>query len=99
VRRRFGRWALVVGALAASIAWIVRRREAADAIRESYETSRERFREAREQARERLSERVQGRGQETSEEPAGGTEQAGRRPREEMRNIIRESIRRSRGEA
>ncbi len=46
-----------------------------------------------------MSERVQERGQETGEEPAGGTEETGRTPREEMRDIIRESIRRSRGEA
>ncbi len=75
--------ALVVGALATIIiAWLVRRREAADAIRESYETAWERIRVAREQARERLGERVRERG-----------------PREEMRSIIRESVRRSRGEA
>ncbi len=83
VRGRFGRLALVVGALATIIiAWLVRRRVAADAIRESYETARERIRVARERARERLGERVRERG-----------------PREEMRSIIRESVRRSRGEA
>jgi hypothetical protein len=104
VRGRFGRLALVVvGALLATIiiAWLVRRREAADAIRKSYETGWERIRVAREQARERLGGvRVQQRGQETGEEPAPrGTEEAGRGPsREEMRSIIRESVRRSRGE-
>jgi hypothetical protein len=77
--------ALVVGALATIIiAWLVSRREAADVIRKSYETGWERIRVAREQARERLGR---------------GTEEAGRGPREEMRNIIRESVRRSRGEA
>ncbi len=90
--RRFGRLALLVGAVAAIIAWIVRRREAANVIRES-------FRESYETAREKLTERVQGRGQETIEEPARGTEEAGSGPREEMRALIRESIRRSRGEA
>jgi hypothetical protein len=91
--------ALVVGALATIIAGIARRREVADAIRGSYETARERFRGAREQARERLSERAQERGQKTVEEPARGTEEAGRGPGEEMRSVIRESVRRSRGEA
>ena len=85
MRGRFGRLALVVGALATIIiAWLVSRREAADVIRKSYETGWERIRVAREQARERLGR---------------GTEEAGRGPREEMRNIIRESVRRSRGEA
>ena len=85
MRGRFGRLALVVvGALLATIiiAWLVRRREAADAIRKSYETGWERIRMAREQARERL----------------GGVRVQERRPRDEMRNIIRESVRRSRGE-
>ncbi len=85
MRGRFGRLALVVvGALLATIiiAWLVRRREAADAIRKSYETGWERIRVAREQARERL----------------GGVRVQERRPRDEMRNIIRESVRRSRGE-
>ena len=96
---RFGRLALVVGALGTIIiAWLVRRREAADAIRKAYETGWERSRVAGEQARKRLAERVQQRGQETGEEPARGTEEAGRGPREEMRSIIRESVRRSRGE-
>ncbi len=107
MRGRFGRLALVVGALAATIAWIVRRREAADAIRESYETTRKRFREAREQARERLSERVQERGQETGEEPARGTEEAeGREEREGteghrayFRKVIEESNKRASGKA
>jgi C4-dicarboxylate-specific signal transduction histidine kinase len=92
VIRRFGGLALLVGALAAIIAWILRRREAASVIRESYET-------AQEEAREQLSEWIQERGQETIEEPALGTEEAERRPREEMRGIIKESVRRSRGEA
>ena len=89
MRGRFGRLALVVvGALATIIiAWLVRRRVAADAIRKSYERGWERgwerIRVAREQARERLGR---------------GTEEAGRGPREEMRSIIRESVRRSRGE-
>jgi hypothetical protein len=72
VRRRFGRLALAVGALAVIVAWIARQRKAADALRESYETARKRF----EEARERLSERVQERGQEAGEEPARGTEEA-----------------------
>ena len=84
MRGRFGRLALVVvGALATLIiGWLVRRREAADAIRKSYETGWERIRVAREQARERL----------------GGGRVQESRPRDEMRNIIRESVRRSRGE-
>ena len=74
---------VVVGALATIIiAWLVRRREAADAIRKSYETGWERIRVAREQARERL----------------GGGRVQERGPRDEMRNIIRESVRRSRGQ-
>ena len=60
MRRRFGRLALTVGALAVLVAWLARRRKAADAIRESYETARERFEEARGLLR---SERVQERGQ------------------------------------
>ena len=54
---------LGVGALAATIAWIVRRREAANAIRESYETAAERFGEVRERETRYttgLSERVTG---------------------------------------
>jgi hypothetical protein len=54
---------LGIGALAATIAWIVRRREAANAIRESYETAAERFGEARERETQYatgLSERVTG---------------------------------------
>ena len=54
---------LGVGALAATIVWIVRRREAANAIRESYETAAERFGEARERETQYatgLSERVTG---------------------------------------
>ena len=72
MQRRFGRLALTVGALAVLVAWLARRRKAADAIRESYETARERF----EEARGLLSERVQERGQETAEDPARGTEEA-----------------------
>jgi hypothetical protein len=92
VIRRFGVLALLVGALAAIIAWLVRRRGGADVLRESYEA-------AREKVQEELNEQVQGRGQETIEEPARGTEEAGKKPREEMRDLIKESIRRSRGEA
>jgi hypothetical protein len=89
--RRFGGLALLVGALAAIIAWFVRRREDADVLRESYEA-------AREEVQDELNGQVRGRGQETIEEPARGTEEAGRKPREEMGDIIKESIRRSRGE-
>jgi hypothetical protein len=64
-RRTFSRGVLVlgVGALAATIVWIVRRREAADAIRESYGAAGERFGDAREQQTRYatgLSERVAG---------------------------------------
>jgi hypothetical protein len=64
-RRTLSGGALVlgVGALAAIIAWMVRRREAANAIRESYETAAERFGEARERETQYatgLSERVTG---------------------------------------
>ena len=56
--------ALSVGALAIIIAWVVRRRgEAADAVRESYGTARERFEETRQQQTKYatdLSERVTG---------------------------------------
>ena len=111
MRRRFGLLALVVGALAVITAWwFARRREAGDAIRESYEVARERFeaalerieaaRERFEEARERqLSEWVRERRQETDEEPARGTGESGSSPREEIRSTIRESVRRSRGEA
>ena len=103
MRRRFGRLALTVGALAVLVAWLARRRKAADAIRESYETARERF----EEARVRLSERVQERGQETGEEPARGTEEAeGREEREGteghrayFRKVIEESNKRASGKA
>ncbi len=103
MRRRFGRLALTVGALAVIVAWIARQRKAADALRESYETARVRF----EEARVRLSERVQERGQETGEEPARGTEEAeGREEREDtadhreyFRNLIEETNRRAAGKA
>jgi hypothetical protein len=84
VRGRFGRLALVVGALAAIIAWLVSRREVADSIRE---------------ARTRLNRQLEEIRQYTVEEPARGNEEDGRSAREEMRSIIRESIRRSLGEA
>jgi hypothetical protein len=103
MRRRFGRLALAVGALAVIAAWIARQRKATDAIRESYETARERF----ETARERLSERVQERGQETGEESARGPEEAeGREEREGaeghrayFRKVIEESNKRASGKA
>jgi hypothetical protein len=103
VRRRFGRLALTVGALAVIVAWLARRRTATEAIRESYETARERF----EEARELLSERVQERGQETGEEPARGTGEAeGREEREGaeghrayFRKVIEESNKRASGKA
>ena len=64
-RRTFRRGVLVLGAgaLAATVVWIMRRREAAEAIRESYETAGERFGEARERETRyttELSERVTG---------------------------------------
>ena len=101
MRRRFGRLALTVGALAVIVAWLARQRKAADALRESYETARERF----EEARGLLSERVQERGQETGEEPARDTEEAeGREEREDpadhreyFRNLIEETNRRAAG--
>jgi hypothetical protein len=109
VRRRFGRLALTVGALAVLIAWLARRRTATEAIREYYETARERF----EEARGLLSERVQERGQETGEAPARGTEEAEGREeregageggstadhREYFRNLIEETNRRAAGKA
>jgi hypothetical protein len=103
MRRRLGRLALAVGALAVIAAWVARQRKATDAIRESYETARERF----ETARERLSERVQERGQETGEEPARGSEEAeGREQREGaeghrayFRKVIEESNKRASGKA
>ena len=103
MRRRFGRLALTVGALAVIVAWLARQRKAADALRESYETARERF----EEARLLLSERVQERGQETGEEPARGTEEAEGRDergdtadhREYFRNLIEETNRRAAGKA
>ncbi len=95
VRGRFGRLALVVGALAAIIAWLVRRRQVADySIRESHETTQERIRE---EARALLNGQLERGRQGTVEEPARGTEEGGRSAREEMRSIIRESIRRSLG--
>jgi hypothetical protein len=110
MRRRFGRLALAVGALAVIAAWVARQRKATDAIRESYETARDRFETARERfetARERLSERVQERGQETGEEPARGSEEAeGREQREGaeghrayFRKVIEESNKRASGKA
>jgi len=87
--------ALVVGALAAIIAWLVRRREVADSLRESYETTQQRIREAR----ARLNGQLEERRQDTVEETARGPEEGGRSAREEMRSIIRESIRRSFGES
>ena len=95
MRGRFGRLALVVAALTAIIAWLVRRREVADSIRESYETTQERIREAR----ARLNGLLEETRQDTVEENARGPEEDGRSAREEMRSIIRESIRRSLGEA
>ena len=103
MRRRFGRLALTVGALAVIVAWLARQRKAADALRESYETARERF----EEARGRLGERVQERGQETGEEPGRDTEEAeGREEREDpadhreyFRNLIEETNRRAAGKA
>jgi C4-dicarboxylate-specific signal transduction histidine kinase len=102
VRRRFGRLALAVGALAVIVAWIARQRKAADTIRESYETARKRF----EEARELLSERVQERGQEAGEEPARGTEEAEEREEREgteghrayFRKVIEESNKRASGQ-
>ena len=104
MRRRFGRLALTVGALAVLVAWLARRRKAADAIRESYETARERFEEARGLLR---SERVQERGQETAEDPARGTEEAEGREEQEgteghrayFRKVIEESNKRASGKA
>jgi uncharacterized protein YjbJ (UPF0337 family) len=117
---------LGVGALGATIAWIVRRREAAEAIRDSYGTARKRFGEARERETQYatgLSERMSGNlragtesAQATSQDLAeqirekgpeevgkvldqGTTEEAGESRREDLRNIIRESVERSRGEA
>jgi hypothetical protein len=104
MRRRFGRLALAVGALAVIAAWVARQRKATDAIRESYETARDRF----ETARERLSERVLWeRGQETGEEPARDSEEAeGREQREGaeghrayFRKVIEESNKRASGKA
>ena len=101
MRRRFGRLVLTVGALAVIVAWLARQRQAADALRKSYETARERF----EEARRRLSERGQERGQETGEEPARGTEEAEGREeqedtadhREYFRTLIEETNRRAAG--
>ena len=95
MRRRFGRWAVAVGALAVIVAWITRQRMAADIIRKSYET-----------ARDRLSAGGQERGQEeTGEESTRGPEEAeGSEEREGdaaegnkeyYRRVIRESMERS----
>jgi hypothetical protein len=94
VRRRLGRWALAVGALAVIVAWITRQRKTADVIRKSYE-----------RAREQLSARAQERGQETGEESTRGPEEAeGREEREGdttegnkgyYRRVIKESMERS----
>jgi hypothetical protein len=95
VRRRWGRWAVAVGALAVIVAWITRQRMAADIIRKSYET-----------ARDRLSAWGQERGQEeTGEESTRGPEEAeGSEEREGdtaegnkeyYRRVIRESMERS----
>jgi len=94
---------LTVGALAVIVAWLAWQRKAPDALRESYETARERF----EEAQRRLSEWVQERGQETGEELARGTEEAeGREEREDtadhreyFRNLIEETNRRAAGKA
>jgi hypothetical protein len=104
VRRRFGRLALAVGALALIVALIARRREDVDAVtRESYGALRERF----EKARERVRERVQERGQEAGEEPTRGTEEAERREEREgtkghrayFRKLIEETNKRASGKA
>ena len=94
MRRRLGRWALAVGALAVIVAWITRQRKAADVIRKFYET-----------AREQLNGRGQERGQEeTGEESTRGPEEAeGRREEREgteghrayFRKVIEESMERS----
>ena len=95
MRGRFGRLVLVVGALAAIIAWLARRRQVADySIRESHETTQERIRE---EARALLNGQRERRRQDTDEETARGREEDGRSTREEMRRITRESIRRSLG--
>ena len=103
MRRRFGRLALAVGALAVIVAWIARKRRAAEAIRESYETVRKRF----EEARELLSEQVQERRQGAGEEPARGTEETDGREEEReapdhrayFRKLIEESNKRASGQA
>ena len=94
MRRRLGRWAVAVGALAAIVAWTTRQRKAADVIRKSYE-----------RAREQLSARGQESGQETGEESTRGPEEA--EGREERggdtteghkgyyRRVIKESMERS----
>jgi hypothetical protein len=96
VRKRLGRWALAVGALAVIVVWITRQRmAAADIIRQSYE-----------RAREQLSARGQERGQEeTGEESTRGPEEAeGSEEREGdtlegnkgyYRRVIRKSMERS----
>jgi hypothetical protein len=95
VRRRLGRWAVAVGALAVIVAWITRQRKAADVIKKSYERTRE-----------QLSAWGQERGQEeTGEESTRGPEEAeGGKEREGdttegdsgyYRRVIRESMERS----
>ena len=97
MRKRVGRWALAVGALAVIVVWITRQRmAAADIIRKSYETAREQL----------LSARGQERGQEeTGEESTRGPEEAeGSEEREGdtteghkgyYRRVIKESMERS----
>jgi hypothetical protein len=95
VRRRLGRWAVAVGALAVIVAWITRQRKAANVIKKSYERTRE-----------QLSARGQERGQEeTGEESTRGPEEAeGPAEREGdateghkeyYRRVIKESMERS----
>jgi hypothetical protein len=96
VRRRLGRWAVAVGALAVIVAWITRQRMAADIIRKSYETAREQLRSARGQERGQ---------EETGEESTRGPEEAeGSEEREGdategnkgyYRRVIKESMERS----
>ena len=99
MRRRLGRWAVAVGALAVIVAWIKRQRKAADVIKKSYERTRE-----------QLSARGQERGQEeTGEESTRGPEEAEEEEEEGKeregdtaegdngyyRRVIRESMERS----
>ena len=95
MRRRLGRWALAVGALAVLVAWITRQRKAAGVIRKSYERAQEQLRSAWGQER----------GQETGEESTRGPEEAeGSEEREGdttegnkeyYRRVIKESMERS----